>query len=182
MVACPSGVTETLVGHDDWQYVRAALAIGDIRPKEFAVAPVNAKASPELTADMAQEHHVLYPLRSVEIDIRPGCQWVSKPVAPGQKGVVTVVVSGEDDLDVNEIEQSSIKFVGAPLVSASISDVNLDGKPDLIAVFDMAGIKLQRGATSARVTGWLKNSQIFVGAGQIEVVSSMDLQDANCRQ
>jgi hypothetical protein len=131
---------------------------------------------------MAQEHHVLYPPRSVEIHIRPGCQSISKPVARGQTGPMTVVVFGEDDLDVNEIELSSVKFVGVPLVSASISDVNLDGKPDLIAVFDMAGMKLHPGATSARVTGWLKNSQIFAGTGRIAVVASMDMQDANCRQ
>jgi hypothetical protein len=182
VMACPSGVTETLTGHDDWQDVRAALASSNTRTKESALAPVNGNASPELTADMAQEHHVLYPPRSVEIQIRPGCQSISKPVAPGQRGPVTIVVLGDDDLDVNEIELSSVKFADAPLASASMSDVNLDGKPDLIAIFDMAGMKLHPGATSARVTGWLKNSQIFAGTGQIAVVPRMDMEDASCRQ
>jgi hypothetical protein len=68
------------------------------------------------------------------------------------------------------------------MVSFSTSDVNLDGKPDLIAVFDMTGMKLHSSASSARVTGWLKNSQIFVGTGRIAVLPSMDTQDANCRQ
>jgi hypothetical protein len=161
---------------------RKDLALSNTRPKESALAPAERHPSPELTANMAQEHHVLYPPRSVEIRIRPGCQSISKPVAPGQSGPVAVVVLGEDDLDVNEIELSSVKFADAPLVSASVSDVNLDGKPDLIAIFDMAGMKLHPGATSARVTGWLKNSQIFTGAGRIAVVPRMDMQDASCRQ
>jgi hypothetical protein len=182
VMACPSGITETLNGHDDWKDVRAVLASSNTRLKESAVAAATMRPSGELTADMAEQHHVLYPLLPVEIVVRPGCASSSKPLAPGQTGPVTVVVLGDDDLDASEIEPSSLQFAGASMVSGATFDANFDGKADVIAVFDMASMKLPPSAISARVTGWLRNSQLFVGAGAVTVVSGMDMQDASCRR
>jgi hypothetical protein len=35
-------------------------------------------------------------------------------------------------------------------------------------------------AATVRLTGWLKNSQFFIGEDQITIVPSMPLADANC--
>jgi hypothetical protein len=183
VLGCPSGVTETLVGHNDWVLVRRMLASSST-PGAKQSAPVlgNAISSPELTADMAEAHHALHPPRTVAIQIRPGCAAERARIAPGKSGPVTVVVLGEPGLEVNEIEPSSLTFAGARQLSYYIADVNKDGQPDLIAVFDMEHMRLHPTAGSARVSGWFKNSQMFVGSGQVTVVSTLEAEVANCRQ
>ena len=42
----------------------------------------------------AFRRHLLFPPRSVQIQVRPGCAAASKPVAPGQAGQVTVALHG----------------------------------------------------------------------------------------
>jgi hypothetical protein len=54
--------------------------------------------------------------------------------------------------------------------------VNGDGQPDLLVEFDMAKVRLHRDARSARVTGWLKNSQIVMGEDRITVVVQRGLE------
>jgi hypothetical protein len=76
--------------------------------------------------------------------IRPGCSETPKPVAPGQPGTLSVALLGSDDLDVAEIEPSSLNFHGAKAVRTSIRDVNGDGKPDLVVEFDMSAVHLHR--------------------------------------
>jgi hypothetical protein len=52
--------------------------------------------------------------------------------------------------------------------------------PTLLLEFQAAEIHLSSHATRARLSGWLKDSQTFVGEDQISVVPSMSLADANC--
>jgi len=180
---CPSGVTEVLNGHDDWVLVRRFLALSSAPGAEqFASVLANTISSPELTGDMAEAHHSLHPPRTVEIQIRPGCAAERARIAPGKSGTVTVAVLGEPGFEVNEIEPSSVTFAGAKQLCFYISDVNQDGQSDLVVVFDMEHMQLHPSARSARVTGWLKNSQVFVATGQVMVVSTLEGEVAGCRQ
>jgi hypothetical protein len=45
----------------------------------------------------------------------------------------------------------------------------------------MKDLKMHSNAATVRLTGWLKNSQFFIGEDQITVVRSMSLAGANCR-
>jgi len=67
------------------------------------------------------------------------------------------------------------------VVSTSLPDVNGDGLPDLLVTFEMAEVKLVPQARSARLTGWLKSSQAFVGEDKIRVVPTLAAEDPNCR-
>jgi predicted DsbA family dithiol-disulfide isomerase len=122
----------------------------------------------ELTPEMAMQAHVLYPPRPVQIEITPGCP--DKTLSPGRRGEFSVALLGSDDLDVREIETPSLRFHGASSVRTELSDINGDGKLDLVVVFEMAGVRLNPQAKTARLTGWLKNSQAFIGEDRIEIV------------
>jgi hypothetical protein len=137
--------------------------------------------SVELTADEARRAHALYPTAAVKVVIHPGCKSAAKPITPGRSGTVTVALMGADHLDVNKVDLASLRFHGATPVGTSVSDVDGDGKPDLLVTFDMADVKLDRKATAARLTGWFKSSQNFVGEDKIRVVSSLAGEEQSCR-
>ena len=131
----------------------------------------------EMSTHMAIQAHVALPPRSIKIAIRPGCS--GKEVAPGQPDTISVALLGSSDFDVGEVELASLEFHGAQLVGSMIQDFDGDGKPDLLATFEMRKMKLHPSATSARLSGWLKNSQVFIGEDAVTVVSTM--ASASCR-
>jgi hypothetical protein len=45
-----------------------------------------------------------------------------------------------------------------------LSDINGDGHLDLLVFFSQASVKLSPRTGKARMTGWLKNSQVFLPA------------------
>jgi hypothetical protein len=108
----------------------------------------------ELNPNTAAWLHALYPIMPVKIEA------LTKPNAT----IVTLL--GAKYLDVNEIEISSLRFRGAAALSVTIRDANGDGRPDLVAVFGALGAKLHSSAMGAILTGWLKDSQAFVGVSQ----------------
>jgi len=124
---------------------------------------------------------VLDPTAAVKITIRPGCRSVAKPIAPGQSGTLAIALMGAEHLDVNKVDVSSLRFHGGTPLGTSITDVDGDGKPDLLVTFDMANVKLDSKATAARLTGWLKSSQNFIGEDKIRVVPSLAEEDPSCR-
>jgi len=145
--------------------------------------PIPLGASPvELTADEARRAHVLYPTAVAKIVIRPGCRSAAKPIAPGERGLLTLALLGAEHLDVKNVDISSLHFHGAKALGTTVIDVDGDGKPDLLITFDMRDVKLDAKANSARLTGWLKNSQSFVGEDKIRVVPSVAGEDAACRR
>jgi hypothetical protein len=58
---------------------------------------------------------------------------------------------------------------------------NVFGMLDLVVVFDMASLRLNPQAKTARLTGWLKNGQAFIGEDKIRVAPSRALDDSSCR-
>jgi len=188
---CPSGVTEVLNGHTDWgpapgqsvfTYKFQCTPEYGAGLDGYGAPPPACLSQNELTHEMASRAHALYPPRTAQIVILPGCLETRKPIAPGQPGTLSVALLGSDDLDVTEIEPSSLNFHGAKAVRASIRDVNGDGKPDLVAEFDMSAVHLHPSATKGRLRGWLKNSQAFAGEENIRVVPSLATEDPAFRQ
>jgi hypothetical protein len=53
---------------------------------------------------------------------------------------------------------------------SELSDINGDGHFDFLVSFDMASVNLHPRAQKARLTGWLKNSQAFIGEDRVTVV------------
>jgi len=83
---------------------------------------------------------------------------------------VTVTLLGSDDLNVKEVEPSSLRFGGAPPMQMEMQDINGDGKPDLVLTFDQDILKLNPRTNSAFLSGWLKNSQEIVAEGTVNSV------------
>jgi len=121
----------------------------------------------ELTPEMSARRHVLYSPRSIRIDIMLGCE--EKLIAPYRRGEFSIALLGSADLNVAEIEVSSLRFHGATPVRTEMSDVDGDGTLDLVMVFDQASVKLHSEAKRARLSGWLKNTQLFIGEDRISV-------------
>jgi hypothetical protein len=135
----------------------------------------------EMTLDWAREHHRLHPPRSITITVSPGCSAEAKPINAGRQGAIRVAILGSDNFDVGQIDTSSLNFHGAKPQSVSVQDVNADGKPDLLAVFDAASVKLHANASVVRLTGWLKNSQAFYGEDKVRIAPIMSMEDPRCR-
>ncbi len=160
-------------GHVDWgpaqgqSIFRYTFQCTSFFADGLGVAPLESLSSNELTAQMAKEAHVLYPTRPVNIEITPGRE--DKTIAPGRRGELSVALLGSSNLDVRGIEPTSLRFHGSSPVRTELTDLNGDGKLDLLIVFDQAGVRLSAQAKTARLTGWLKNSQAFVGEARISI-------------
>ena len=173
-----------LKGHADWgpagqnsfTYQFQCTAYGGPQGDGASAAPF---LQHEMSTQMAVQAHFALPLRSIRIAVRPGCS--SKTIAPGQPGTVSVALLGSDDFDVSEVDPASLGFHGAKLLGATVGDIDGDGKPDLVAVFEMQGVRLHPGATLATLSGWLKNSQLFVGEDAVIVSPRLSPAEASCR-
>jgi hypothetical protein len=150
-------------------------------PTRAAPLQLASLAQDELTHEMASRAHALYPPRTAQIVIRPECSDTRKPVAPGQPGTLRVALLGSDDLDVTEVEPSSLSLHGAKASRTSIRDVNGDGKPDMVVELDMSAVRLHRDARTGTLRGWMKDSQAFSGSDQVVILPSMAAVHSSCR-
>lgn len=154
---------------------------GDIatRGKTKLGTPLRNFTGGELSSQMAMDAHVLLPPLSAGIIVHPGC--ATADIAVGLSGTIQVALLGGSTFDVSQVELSSLKFAHAAPLNIVVRDVNADGIPDLLLVFDTSQLKFSATATMGRLSGWLKNSQAFFGEAQIRVVSSVAEQDFACR-
>ena len=175
-----------LRGWDDWKGMLgnvdddASMAFSGARPAATSASgtqlgltsasPTGAPREPELDFETAAAHHVLFPLRPAPVVVQPGCKAQSKPVPAGAPGTFLVALLATDDFDVKEVDLSSLQFHGARPVNTWFQDVNGDGVPDLVIQFLGAQVRLSKNATRAHLTGWLKNSQAFVGEEKVTIV------------
>jgi hypothetical protein len=121
-----------------------------------------------MSTEMAMQAHVALPIRPVDIDITPGSS--EKIISPGSAGEFSVALLGSDDLNVTEVDQSSLRFHGTTPVRVEMRDINGDGKLDLVVFFDQGSVRLHPLAKKARLTGWLKSSQAFIGEDQVRIM------------
>jgi hypothetical protein len=91
--------------------------------------------------------HLLFPHRSVQIEVRPGC--ASKALAPGWLREFSVALLGAEGFDVATVEPSSLRFQGVSPLRLESRDLNRDGRPDLLLTFNMVGLRLAPAAARA---------------------------------
>jgi hypothetical protein len=94
-------------------------------------------------------------VRQVPIDIRPG--GTPNPINVGSGGVTPVALLSTPTFNARNVDFRSIKFgpsEAAPTDRApSLGDVNADGLPDMVLHFKTAATGIQRGSTSACLSG-----------------------------
>ena len=166
-----NGILSTLFGHRDWDDLlyrfqcstdgRDGLEggglMGGVAAASQAQGSEPAPQDGELTFQEAFARHIIYPQRRVAI----------RSITSSLYHTVTVTLLGSDDLNVKDVESSSLRFGGAPPRQMETQDVNGDGKPHLVLTFDQAILKLNPGTKSAFLSGWLKNSQGIVAEGTV---------------
>src|SRR5262249_28243948 len=113
-------------GRDDW----SGLFTGDDHSDQVGQYPDHRPKLRELSFKEAMDRHILVAPRSVQMSVQPLCALPLKPIAPAQGGSVTVALFGASDLDVAQIEQSSLSLRGANPTSTTVTDLNGDGFVD----------------------------------------------------
>jgi len=199
---CPTGMYQTLPGGDDWadllppaqadaeakqaaEASRVQGGVAALESDEAVTAETSRRRSPssgpELSMDEAREKHVLHTPERVPMTVSPGCALPEKPVAPGNPGQISVAILGSPQLDVSQIEPSSLRMHRAAATGTRIADVNGDGIPDLLATFDLFSMRLNPAATHARVTGWMKDSRAIFGEDRITVLANLAGVPLSCQ-
>jgi hypothetical protein len=154
---CPSGIYVPLQGHDDWADL-SALQERPLTGHSWKSSP--ARERRELTLEEAKARHILHPPRPVTVLAPSAC---SSSAFGAKPSFITLHLLGADDLDVSQIDISSLKLHGVAPATVSVVDINGDGRPDLVLAFPTALMKLHPNAKRMTLTGFLKNSQAFWG-------------------
>jgi len=107
--------------------------------------------------------------QAVEIDVKPGSGDV---VNPFSRGVVPVLLLGDEGFDVERVIVDSLAFGpgGAPVANnhdPEVSDVNDDGHPDLICLHSVPETGIALGDVEACLTGETADGLVFEGCGPI---------------
>jgi Cep192 domain 4/FG-GAP repeat len=156
---CPAGPYITVVGHNDWADL-AAIQERSHDGHSWKSNPDSHRPH-ELTLEEAKARHILFPQRPVTILAPSACSSSSLPAA--KPSSITLHLLGADDLDVSQVDISSLKLHGIAPATVSVLDVNGDGRPDLVLTFPTTSLKLHPNAKRMTLTGFLKNSQSFWG-------------------
>jgi hypothetical protein len=174
-----SAPLETVRGFDDWKALMASLDATEAMNESNAGAPQ--PVAPELDMQTVRQQHLLYPARPAQMQVHPGCALASAPLTPGQPGTVTIAIPANGSLDVKQIELSSLSLHGLQPSSATLTDTSGARRPDLVLTFDSAQLHLSPQKKEVRLSGWLKNGQLFVASAPVTIVNDMSTQPAACR-
>jgi hypothetical protein len=178
--ACPSNFFTTLPGFNDWEALSGNLDASEAENEANSGAP--RPVAVEMDLETIRQKHLLYPPRPAEIVVHPGCGLPSAPIAPGQPGTLIITIPGTGSLDVNQVDVSSLNLHGLKPLSATMVDVNGDGRLDLVLTFDTAQLHLGLQKKEIRLGGWLKNSQRFAATAPVNIVNDTSTQPAECRR
>lgn len=99
--------------------------------------------------------HTLFPILSVQLRADAATRL--------QPSELVLTLLGAANLDVDDIELSSIRLYGAKPLRSRTEDVNTDGIPDLTLSFRRSELNESTRARPLRLTGWIKSGQQFVG-------------------
>ena len=158
---CGNVTDEVLYGHIDWGPApgQSKFTYAFQCTPYYADGAIDPKATGphELSAREARAAHVLYPIRSVGVVVRPGeaFPWVTR----GASSTLPIAVLGAADLAVGDIDPATLVVDGAPAIAASSSDVNGDGIADLVGQFAVNAMKLPPLATEIQLAAVLKTSR-----------------------
>ncbi|HXV35624.1 MAG TPA: FG-GAP repeat protein, partial [Myxococcota bacterium] len=122
----------------------------------------------------------------VEVDVKP--RRATNRIDLAARGVVRVAICGSDELDVSEIDLSTLQFGpnGAPplpnsdrkrILDRDLLDVDGDARTDLVRRFRISALGLELGDTEACIRGRLLDGTAFDGCDRIQTVISSDPRD-----
>jgi hypothetical protein len=127
------------------------------------------------TTDGAVPNGAIYLSRVVRvaIDVRPGSD--RNPIQPRAMGIVSVVVFGSAELDVEEIDLDSVRFgPGGAIPTHRLPhperDVDGDGLLDVVLHFRIAAGRIACGDAEVELTGLTVDGRTFAGTDRIEVL------------
>jgi len=153
-----TGVTGHRYGVDNLRWLDAA---GDPEP------------TPEPTPDPEPTPEPEPQLLAVQIDVRPGSE--SNPIQLGSRGVVPVVLYGEADFAIEDVEWDSLTFGpgAAPIAHESgphFDDIDGDGLLDMIPHFRIAKIGLTADDVEVCLDGRSTDGIAFEGCDDVTPV------------
>jgi hypothetical protein len=113
------------------------------------------------------------PITVVDVDVKPGSD--SNSINPFSRGVVPVVIFGSEDLEVADIDLTTLAFgpdeaLPAHGVGGHHGDVNADGFSDLVAHFRTEEAGIEFGDTESCLSGETLDGQFFEGCDTIQTV------------
>lgn len=137
---------------------RFALGVG------VGIAALCAASVPDATASLVQG------VRRIEIDILPNRKENEIRLADSNKSL-QVVVLGEANFNVAQIDRSTVQMAGAMPVSMNGRrvDTNLDRHADIEYRFEIGKLALTDTTTSLCVTGKLRDGDMFRGCGDVVI-------------
>ena len=116
--------------------------------------------------------------RAVSIDIKPGSS--TNPINLSSKGVVPVAILTTDGFDASTVDPSTVCFgdddnpgqrnCAEAHHRGHSEDVNGDGRPDLLLHYEVGGTGIDRGDTSACLTGSTFTGLAIEGCDTIETL------------
>ena len=182
--------TMLLFTGDDWETVNGAFvnlnfkfqcttAFLSVSGEAGSNTIASSVASREPGTKYAREHHFLYPPRVLAIQLNPSCS--SHGFQSSAQRRMQVVLPGSARVDASKVDFESLNLHGARPLSIAIRDVNNDGIPDLLAEFAAEDVRLSSRAIRIRLTGWMNNSQAFVGEADAGAVREAISKTAQCR-
>lgn len=105
---------------------------------------------------------------TVAIDIKPGSD--VNPINPDSQGRIAVAILSTDTFDATQVDTSTVHFGTANVVTATIEDVNGDGRPDMVLHFNTTDVGIACGDASATLTGTSLSGQLIQGSDSIRTV------------
>ena len=85
-----------------------------------------------------------------------------------------MILLGDEDFDVTDVDFSSVEFAGAPVdrVRRGLIDLNRDGFPDVLIYFRIRETNLMPGDDEACLTGMTEGGQRFEACSDICVIGT----------
>jgi len=115
------------------------------------------------------------PLVEVTIDIKPGFKTSS--INLGAQGTTPVAILGTASFDATRVDPASVTLAGAPVaissqgkLIASVTDVNRDGRADLVVHVVTAKMAISFGDAAATLTGQTYDGTLIEGSDRVTVL------------